>query len=102
MTTEMQTTDKILELTLTPTLCIETVAELYEQLRPAIDLGQTVLLDASTVESVDTTNLQLLAAFALELGKNGTALQWHHPSEPFLQSATIAGLVDTLGLAEAA
>lgn len=102
MTNEIQTTDKILELTLTPTLCIETVVELYEQLRPALDLGQTVSLDASTVESVDTTNLQLLAAFVLELGNNGTALQWRHPSEAFLQSATIAGLVDTLRLAEAA
>ena len=102
MSTEEQTSDTTLELTLTATLGIETVTELYEQLRPAIEVKQSVSVDASAVESADTASLQLLAAFAIELSERGTEIHWHAPSEPFFQSATISGLVETLQLPQAA
>lgn len=101
-TNEIQSTDNHLKLPLAPTLCIETVAELYEQLRPAVDANQPVSLDASIIESIDTANLQLLAAFAVELDKRGTTLLWEEPSEIFLQAAAISGLVATLKLPDAA
>ena len=64
----------------------------------ALDADQDVELDASELSRIDGAGLQLLAAFALELGQRGHALHWHGVSEALAKGAQVSGLANLLGL----
>jgi len=66
--------------------------ELQAQMESLIQTGRDVQIDASKVEQVDTTALQLLISLHQALEKEGRTLSWHNPSEQTLNTAKLLGL----------
>jgi ABC-type transporter Mla MlaB component len=60
--------------------------DFYNRLQAALKACQPVVLDATHIERVDTTALQILCAFFREAEVHGLVVQWQHPS-PALQNA---------------
>ena len=58
----------------------------YNRLQAALQARQSIVLDASHIERVDTAALQILCAFFREAQVKGLVVQWQQPS-PALQSA---------------
>ncbi len=79
---------------------IKNILELKEQLTTAFDAGGTVVVDAHNVESIDTTALQLLVAFANSVHKQSRTLQWVEPSGVFREMADLADLSRCLGVGD--
>jgi phospholipid transport system transporter-binding protein len=76
---------------------IADVGGLQQQLRAALDAPQ-IVLDASTVERVDTAALQLLVVFQREAAKRGKQMNWAGVSAPLHDAASQLGLAQTLAL----
>jgi len=60
--------------------------------------AETMILDASKVETVDTSGLQLMLALVKTAIANSKTVQWQNPSEVFVSSATRIGLAEKLQL----
>lgn len=60
--------------------------------------AETMILDASKVETVDTSGLQLMLALVKTAIANSKTVQWQNPSEVFVSSATCIGLAEKLQL----
>ena len=61
----------------------------------------TVVIDASRIEMIDTAIFQLLLAFVITMNNLKTDLIWKEPSEQFIERATILDLIDALSLNQA-
>lgn len=57
-----------------------------------------VNLDASSIEKVDTSTMQLLAAYIIEADKRSININWLSPSPSVLNAAILLGLTETLKL----
>lgn len=79
-------------------LNISLVTEMKAELEAALASNETVALDASNVESVDTAALQLLVAFIQQASLRGPRAEWHQPSEAFLATVKLMGLNDALNV----
>lgn len=87
---------KVTPVKLTATANIAVAGTLKEILL-AHNNGQ-VVIDGSSVESIDTSILQLLAALALKLKENGDSLEWSEPSPYLMKAAKDLNLETCLGL----
>lgn len=85
-------------LVLESSLVINNASEFYESLKELAVGEQTIEIDASKVEIIDSAILQLLFAFMLDLSEKDIPLSWHKPSENLLHKASILGLTENLGL----
>lgn len=85
-------------LVLESSLVINNASVFYESLKKLAADEQTIEIDASKVEIIDSAILQLLFAFVLDLSEKHISLSWHKPSENLLHKASILGLTENLGL----
>jgi len=81
-------------------LDISVVGTLGEELKVALDSGQSVQLQASAVGKADAAALQLLCAFFLDAQVHGIEIEWIEPSDELRRAATATGLSEHLGLQE--
>jgi len=87
-----------MEIKLQNQLGIQHVSDLKAELETALSTGESVLLDASAIENVDTAGLQLLVAFVQHAALKKSAFEWKSPSEAFIETAGIMGLSAVLQL----
>src|SRR5256885_1040471 len=80
-------------------LTIRNVTDLQSQLAERLDESGTVQIDASGAERVDTSILQLLAAFVRDLRADARSVEWSGCSPALRRAAESLGLVSELGLA---
>jgi len=76
------------------------VVELHEYLKQALSEGQALEIDASQVERIDTSVLQLFHAYIREAGRQGLAVSWSGASEAVHAAARLLGLQQALRLPE--
>jgi two-component system chemotaxis sensor kinase CheA len=74
-------------------------AALQAQLVAAVSSADTVIVDASAVNRIDMSGLQLLVAFARREAAAGRCIAWHNPSNALREASARAGLDGILGLA---
>ena len=72
--------------------------ELHKQMEDLLQTGHDVEVDASQVEQIDSSVLQLLVSLHQTLSQDGRNLHWKSPSEQTLVSAKLLGLDTHLGL----
>jgi phospholipid transport system transporter-binding protein len=77
---------------------IATMAEFHPLLMQALATKQTVVLNASHLERVDTAALQVLSAFVQDAKSQQQDVQWKEPSESLRQAAELLGLSVLLNL----
>jgi ABC-type transporter Mla MlaB component len=70
----------------------------FKSLLEKILSRKQLTIDASKLEKIDTSALQLLAAFMLEADKRSIKVNWQSPSARFINSARLLGLVELLKL----
>ena len=87
------------KISLDSVLNIDGVGSLQEQLLRVFDQHESIDIDASKVESVDTTNLQLLVVLTREAAKEGKKISIK-PSDNFLNCSNLLGVSGMLALAE--
>ena len=75
-------------------------SELKDQLTKLLSAKKKIEIDASKVEKIDTSGLQLLTAFSIQANAQAIELEWRSPSEPFIAAAKLLDLTQYLGLAE--
>lgn len=73
-------------------------AALKTEMLSLLDTRQTIQIDASRVERIDGSALQLLCALFVQAENNGVSLQWVEPSDALLQAAKYSGLTGLLNL----
>jgi len=88
-------------LVLSAVVVINDVKTLHEDLSNLSTSQETVTLDASKVEMIDTAAFQLLLAFVSTMSKKNIGLVWKDPSDTFLERASILDLTDALRLVKA-
>ncbi len=69
-----------------------------EQLKDGLEATGNFELDARGVDRIDTSVLQLLAAFVRDMREAGRAVAWAGANEEFNRSARLLGLEATLGV----
>ena len=74
------------------------VSDLYGRLKDALEGHQAVEIDASNVESIDTSTLQLLLIFRREAVNLHKTVVFKAPSESFVRSAKLLALDSLMGL----
>ena len=79
-------------------LTIGDAALLRQSLLDAIRDGQSVRVDASDVEMIDATGLQLFVAAFVSAADRGVQLSLEQPSHKLVDAARMIGLADALGL----
>ena len=77
---------------------ISTTTELRTQLMISLESRQSVVLDASRVERIDTAALQVLSAFVQDAYSQKQSVLWKEPSKVLLRSAELLGLSQQLKL----
>ena len=92
------TTTKTSRLTLNGNLDIALVGKLKTRMLKAAERCVDVNLYAEKLDTIDTAALQLLYAFVQCVKANGKGVVWHQPSEALLNSASLLGLSQGLGL----
>lgn len=78
---------------------ISGIAELHNQIATELEEGCTISLDASQVERIDTTGLQLFASLFNEAATKNMTINWVNPSDTLRSSASLLGLEELLQLA---
>lgn len=82
-----------------PSLTIQEVLGLKQQLGGILSVGGAVHLNGGGVSSTDTAGVQLLVAFSLEAKMRNLEITWQGTSDVLLRSAAILGVSGLLGLA---
>lgn len=98
-TTETNSESK---LTLEPTLNIQNVGQLYEQLLKQLETKDKIEIDASAVVLIDTATLQLLVVLKRNAVKLHKEVIIDFPSDKFIDSAELLGLSEMLEVDNAA
>lgn len=78
---------------------ISGIAELHNQIATQMVEGCTISLDASQVERIDTTGLQLFATLFNDAPSKNITVSWLNPSDALRTSARLLGLEELLQLA---
>lgn len=78
-------------LCLPDTLKIDTVSEFKLTIDQALKSGADFDVDASGLEAIDFSGLQLLIAFVSEVNVNGSTLIWQSVSDAFQSAADDLG-----------
>ncbi|MBL1265117.1 STAS domain-containing protein [Methylomicrobium sp. RS1] len=79
-------------------LSIQNITELHEKLKNSFALHDSIEINASQVASIDTATLQLLVALKKEAGKQQKNIVVMEPSQRFIESAGLLGLLEVLEL----
>ncbi|KPJ96323.1 MAG: hypothetical protein AMJ53_01005 [Gammaproteobacteria bacterium SG8_11] len=79
-------------------LDIAGAAQLRERLLQVLTSRQPVVIDATSVERVDTAALQVLTAFFKDAGAQNLDVQWKTPAQSLKTAARLLGLQDSLQL----
>lgn len=74
------------------------VSDFKDFLKQAASRNLPVVLDAATLERVDSVALQLLAAFFIEARSSGLSVVWKEPSAPLCRAAELSGLTKIINL----
>jgi anti-anti-sigma regulatory factor len=83
-----------------PTACtIREGSAVKGELLKLLNNEQTVVLDISAVERVDTAGLQLLCAFVRDRRAHGKRTQWSGSPAAFSEAVELLGLTQVLGYA---
>ena len=64
---------------------------LYQQLSRALDTEETLILDGSETERIDTAGIQLLMAFRLQAELQGRSWEWINRPECIEHAESILG-----------
>jgi ABC-type transporter Mla MlaB component len=78
---------------------IAAAPELCAGLLKRLTDSQTVQIDASRVQRIDTASLQVLAAFARDRRADGLPVEWLGVPACVSDAATLLDLTDALGIA---
>jgi ABC-type transporter Mla MlaB component len=78
------------------TLTIQNVFKLYEKLKKSYTVHDSIEINASQVSTIDTATLQLLAALKKEAVKEQKSVVMTEPSQRFIESAGLLGLLELL------
>jgi ABC-type transporter Mla MlaB component len=76
--------------------CIEAITLQHEQLLKALEEGMPVEVDLGDVSRIDTSGLQLLLSFVLEMQRRGQKVGFPRVSEVVVQAAKNAGVLELL------
>ena len=79
-------------------MAINDAKTLRVELSNAIETGNEITIDASSVEMVDTAILQLLLAFIKKVKNNNISFNWSKPSSEFVARADLLNISEELGL----
>lgn len=63
-----------------------------------LDTNRPVVLDASKLEKIDASVMQMLTAFCRSANAKGIEVKWKNPNETLLRAAELLGLSGPLGL----
>lgn len=85
---------------LTGQLGIREVNDLKAKLTTLLEVGRRITLDASKLEKIDTSALQLLTAFYRSAIAKSIEVKWKNPSNRLLRAAELLGLSEPLGLGD--
>lgn len=77
---------------------IASVSNLYKKLLSACISDAPIVIQASSIERIDTAGLQLLTGFIQELSSSNHDFKWKAPSENFNRAARYLGLEKPLRL----
>ena len=72
--------------------------ELHAQMENLLASGHDVEIEASKVEQIDTSALQLLLSFHQALTNDGRQVIWKAPSEQLLTTAKLLGVDNQLAI----
>jgi len=99
-TTDNDSSDKEIStgFVLDAVMVINEAKEMHKKLSNLSMSTETVILDASKIEMIDTANLQLLLAFVETMKNKQVDVCWKDPSTEFLERASILNLEDGLCL----
>ena len=81
-------------------LDIARVSEFYTELTMILNEEKPIEIDASQLERVDISGIQVLLAFYQKVKSSGFDISWSNPSESILRSAKLVGLQEQLGLSK--
>lgn len=84
------------------TLNIQTVSALYDQFLKLLDTENTIEIDASAVESIDTATLQLITVLKQASINLQKEVIIDFPSDKFIESAELLGLAELLEVDQSA
>jgi ABC-type transporter Mla MlaB component len=79
---------------------IKTVAALYETIKHSLDAHDAIEINAADVTTIDTATLQLLVSLKKDAPNLGKTVDIIYPSERFVESAKLLGLLDVLEVAK--
>lgn len=85
-------------ITLEANCSLRDAAALKNSLAAAVEISDRVVLDAASVERVDTATMQLLCAFVRERAANNRSVVWHEVSAALSEAAQLLGVQSLLGL----
>jgi ABC-type transporter Mla MlaB component len=77
-------------------LTIQNVFKLYEKLKKSYAVHDSIEINASQVSTIDTATLQLLVALKKEAVKQQKSVVMTEPSQRFIESAGLLGLLELL------
>jgi len=80
---------------------ITVVMEWRNKLLKILPVASDVVLEASDIERIDTTGLQVLIAFIKDANVKGISITWLVPSDVMRNAARLTGLTDALELPNA-
>jgi len=89
-------------ITLEAVQTIQNITSLYERLSWALDCGQRIDIDASSVSTIDTATLQLLLIATRTAVKLQREIVIDFPSERFTEAARLLGLSELLDVERSA
>jgi anti-anti-sigma regulatory factor len=80
------------------TLSIQNIVKLHEELKKSYAANDAIEIDASHVAAIDTATLQLFVALRKDAAKQKKEVVFFQPSQRFIESARLLGLLEILGI----
>ncbi|MBS3963370.1 MAG: STAS domain-containing protein [Methylomonas sp.] len=96
------TSQQSLSISLATVQNMQAVAQLYQRLLSALNETDHIDIDASAVNQIDTSTLQLLLVFKRTAIKQNKRVSIDFPSERFIEAASLLGLSQLLAVDHAA
>jgi anti-anti-sigma regulatory factor len=81
-------------------LNIGSAEKLHTRMRNCSEKHVDVTVNAEKVMTLDTTVLQLFAAFVQQVRDNGNIVNWYKPSEALIKTVALTGLTTHLNLSK--
>lgn len=83
---------------LEPESTIKNVAQLYSTVKNSLAAHDVIEINAADVTTIDTATLQLLVSLKKDAPNLGKTVDIIYPSERFIESAKLLGLLEILGI----